>query len=84
MGFNFGFGKKKKLENTIRTYVAERAKEKRAFEKQLDRLETQLMNKTLDLLTYQRMMDALEINYIRQREEALAYMQNTFLKSLPI
>ncbi len=84
MGFNFGFGKKKKLKKSIRTYVADRAKEKRAFEQQLERLEAQLQNKTLDPDTYERMREILEINFIQQREEARVYIQNTFLNTLTI
>jgi hypothetical protein len=71
MGFNFSFGKKKKIGKSIRTYVADRVKEKRSFEKQLERLEAQLQNETVDQDTYERFRDVLEINFVKQREEAL-------------
>ena len=71
MGFNFIFGKKKKIGKSIRAYVGDRVKEKRAFEQQLERLEGQLRNKTLDKETYKRLRDVLEINFVQRREEAL-------------
>lgn len=82
MGFHVVFGKKKKIGKSIRTYVKSRVNEKRAFEEQLERLEAQLENKTLDQFTYERMREILEINFIQQREEARTYMQNTFLNTL--
>jgi hypothetical protein len=83
LGFSFVFGKKKKLRKSIRTYVADRAKEKRSFEQQLERLEAQLLNKTLDQDSYERMRDILEVSFVQEQEESRAYMQNTFLKTAP-
>jgi hypothetical protein len=83
MGFHFVFGKKKKIEKSIRTYVKKRVNKRRAFEEQLERLEAQLQNKTLDQDNYERMKDILEINFVQQREEARTYMQNTFLRTNP-
>ncbi len=71
MGFNFIFGKKKKIGKSINAYVGDRVKEKRAFEQQLERLEVQLRNKTVDKETYKRLRDVLEINFVQRREEAL-------------
>ena len=82
MGFHFVFGKKKKIGKSIRTYVRDRVNEKRAFNEQLERLEVQLQNKTLDQDLYERMREILEINFVQQREEARMYMQNTFLNAL--
>ena len=82
MKFKFSFGKKK-MGKSIRAYVTSRVKEKRAFEKQLERLEVQLQNKTLDQFTYERMRDILEASFVQQQEESRVQMQNTFLKSSP-
>ena len=82
MKFKFSFGKKK-IGKTIRAYVTGRVKEKRAFEEQLERLEVQLQNKTLDQFTYERMRDILEASFVQQQEESRVQMQNTFLKSSP-
>jgi acetyl-CoA carboxylase alpha subunit len=78
MGFHSVFGKKKKIGKSIRTFVKKRVNEKRGFEEQLERLEAQLENKTLDQFTYERMRDILKINFVQQREEARTYIQNTF------
>ncbi len=69
--FSFVFGKKKKIGKSIRTYVGDRVKEKRAFEQQVKGLEIQLRNKTVDQDTYNRLRDILEINFVQRREEAL-------------
>ncbi|UCH32461.1 MAG: hypothetical protein JSV05_03535 [Candidatus Bathyarchaeota archaeon] len=71
MGFNLSLGKKKKIGKSIRDYVADRVKEKRSFEKQLERLEAELQNETVDQDTYERFRDVLEINFVKQREEKL-------------
>jgi hypothetical protein len=71
MASNFVFGKKKKIGKSIRAYVGDRVKEKRAFEQQLERLEVQLRNNTVDQDTYRRLRDVLEINFVQRREEAL-------------
>jgi len=82
MKFQFSFGKKK-MGKSIRAYVTGRMKEKRAFEEQLERLEVQLENKTLDQFTFERMRDILEASFVQQQEESRVQMQNTFLKTSP-
>ena len=83
MGFKPNFWKKKKMGNSVCAYVRGRVKQKRAFEQQLERLEAQLLNKTLDQDSYERMRDILEVSFVQQQEESRAYMQNTFLKTSP-
>ena len=83
MGFKLNFWKKKKVEKSIRAYMASRVKEKRSFQEQLKRLEFQFQNKRLDRFTYERMRDVLEINFIQQQEESRTHLQNTFEKVSP-
>ena len=61
----------------IRKYVKERVKENQILNDQLERLDAQLEDKTIDKYTYERLRDVLEINSIKQREEAL---EKAFLK----
>jgi len=55
----------------IRKYVSERAKEKKVFDNQLKRIDCQLQNNSIDECMYERLRDVLEINFFKQREEAL-------------
>ena len=48
-----------------------RAKEKRILDNQLKRLDVQLQKEEIDQHTYERLKDVLEINFIKQREDAL-------------
>lgn len=70
MGVNFGFGKKRKMRKLMVAYLENRMKEKKSFEEQLQRLGVQLRKDAIDQITFERMRAALEINFIRQREEA--------------
>jgi uncharacterized membrane protein YheB (UPF0754 family) len=83
MGFKLAFGKKKKMERSIRAYVTRRLKEKRSFQEQLKRLEFQLQNNMLDKFSYERMREVLEINFVQQQEESRAHMQNAVLNASP-
>lgn len=78
MGFGFSVWKSNNSVKLIRKYVKERVKENQIIHGQLERLGTQLENKTIDKDTYKRLRAVLEINSITQREEAL---EKTFLKS---
>ena len=71
MGFGFSFGKKTNTVKLIRTYVKERVKEKQQLNEQVERLNAQLQNQTIDQYTYDRLKGALEINCFKQQEEAL-------------
>jgi len=83
MGLHLGFGRKKKIGKLIGNYIKARVKEKRAFEKELEELDVWLHGKIIDQDAYQRMKDVLEVGFTRQREEALASIQNTFLNTFP-
>jgi hypothetical protein len=78
MGFGFTLKRTNNSVKFIRTYVYQRAKEKQTFTAQLKRIESQLQNDTIDKYTYERLRDVLEINFFKQREEAL---EKTFLKN---
>ena len=55
----------------IRKYIGERAKEKKVFDDQLQRIDSQLQENSIDEYMYERLRDVLEINFFKQREEAL-------------
>jgi regulator of replication initiation timing len=77
MAFGFSLGKSSNSVKLIRKYVKERVKENQTLNDQLERLDAQLENKSIDKYTYERLRDVLEINSIKQREEAL---EKAFLK----
>ena len=78
MAFGFAMGKSSNTVKLIRKYVKERVKENQILNDQFERLGAQLEDKTIDKYTYERLRDVLEINSIKQREEAL---EKAFLKS---
>ena len=78
MAFGFGLGKSSNAVKLIRKYVKERAKENQILNDQFERLDAQLENKSIDKYTYERLRDVLEINSIKQREEAL---EKAFIKN---
>ena len=55
----------------INRYVKGRIKEKRVLKDQMKKLTEQFHSKAIDEYTYERLKDVLEINYIKQRDEAL-------------
>ena len=82
MAFHFGFKKRKKISEFIGEYIEAKMKERRAFEKELEKLDVWLRDNIIDHETYQRMKDVLEVAFVRQREKALASLQDTFLNTL--
>lgn len=78
MGFWFTLKGTNNSVKFIRKYVNQRTKEKQALNDQLKRIDSQLQNDTIDKYTYERLRDVLEINYFKQREEAL---EKAFLKN---
>ena len=78
MGFLFPPKSTNNSVKFIRKYVYQRAKEKQALNDQLKRIDSQLQNDTIDKYTYERLRDVLEINFFKQREEAL---EKAFLKN---
>ena len=71
MGLRFAMEPKTNTLKLIRNYVKERVKEKQAIAKQFERLDNQLQNDTIDQYTYERLRKVLEINFTKQRDEAL-------------
>ncbi|MCZ2808676.1 MAG: hypothetical protein O2V44_04915 [Candidatus Bathyarchaeota archaeon] len=53
-------------------------KEKRAYERQLKKLEAQLEKNTINKQIHERLREVLEIKFIPQREEARACIKNNF------
>ena len=78
MGFGFTLKTTNNSVKFIRKYVNQRAKEKQALNDQLKRIDSQLQNDAIDKYTYERLRDVLEINFFKQREEAL---EKAFLKN---
>jgi glucose-6-phosphate isomerase len=72
LGFGFSFGKSNNTIKTIQKFVKERIKEKQSLNDQLERIDAQFQNETIDKYTYERLRNVLEINQMKQREEALA------------
>ena len=71
MNLSLSLGKSTDKVKVIRNYVKVRAKEKQILDNQLERLDVQLRKHEIDKHTYERLKDVLEINFIKQREEAL-------------
>ena len=63
-------GKKRKQKKLIREYIRDQVKQKRSFDEQLKKLEAQFRSKLIDESTYERLRDILEIQFMKQREEA--------------
>ncbi len=78
MAFGFSVGRSSNAVKLIRKYVKERVKENQILNDQLERLDAQLENKTIDKYTYERLRDVLEINSVKHRDEAL---EKAFLTS---
>jgi len=78
MGFRFAFGKTNKMGKYMDGYISDRMKEKRAYERQLKKLEAQLEENTIDKQIHERLREALEIKFIQQREEARTCIKNKF------
>jgi hypothetical protein len=71
MGFSFATTKTSNTAKLINKYLKERVKEKQLFNNQIERLDKQLQDETIDEYTYERLKDVLEINFIKQRDEIL-------------
>ena len=71
MGFSFTTPKTTNTAKLINRYIKERIKEKQLFNNQIERLDKQLQNETIDEYTYERLRDVLEINFFKQRNETL-------------
>jgi len=76
MGFTLSFGKKRKFRKLIGDYVNSRAKEKRVFQKQIERLDAQLRNKIVEQETYERLKILLEAKHLQQQQEEWAKIED--------
>ena len=66
---------KKKLAKLAREYMEDRLKQRDAFAKQLEILDAQLRNKTIDKKSYARLRKVLEINFAKRSEEARVQLE---------
>ena len=71
MAFGFTLSKPNNTVKFIRKYVKERVKEKQILHEQLERLNVQLLNDAIDQYTFERLKGVIEINFMRQRDEAV-------------
>ncbi len=76
MGFTLSFGKKRKFRKLISDYVNSRAKEKRVFQKQIERLDAQLRNKIVEQETYERLKILLEAKHLQLQQEEWAKIED--------
>jgi len=65
----------RKLKRLMRTYVRNRLEQEKTFTKQLEKLQTQLHDKSIDQNTYARLKEILEISIAKRREEARAQLE---------
>jgi len=82
MGFNWAFGKKRKMRKLMGNYLSFRVEEKRAFDEQLKRLDTQLHDKKIEPDIYKRLTEVLEIKYLQQQQEEWANLKDKFFNPL--
>lgn len=68
---------KKKLAKLARAYMKDRLKQREIFAKQLEILDAQLRNKTIDKNTHARLKKVLEINSAKRSEEARLQLETT-------
>lgn len=61
---------RKKLAKLAHAYMKDRMRQRDIFTKQLEILDTQLRNKTIDKSTYARLRNTLVINFEKRSEEA--------------
>ena len=82
MGFNWAFGKKRKMRKLMGNYLSFRVEEKRAFDEQLKRLDAQLHDKKIEPDIYKRLTEVLEIKYLQQQQEEWANLKDKFFNPL--
>ena len=71
MGLGLSRKRKTKSAKVIHKFVKQRVKEKKILNDQVERLDSQLQNDSIDQHTYERLRDLLEINFVKQRDTAL-------------
>ncbi len=69
MGFSLPFGKKRKMRKLIRNYIEDRAREKRAFNEQMKRIDAKLEDEQIDQQIHERLRGILETQYYQKQEE---------------
>ena len=70
--------KESKLAKNIKKYIKQRARDKKILSEQIEKLENQLEDNTIDELTHERLRDLLEVNFMKQREETLGFILNNY------
>lgn len=67
----FGFRKRDNSVKIIRNYIKQRAKEKNILNGQIEILETQFREGSIDKDIYERSRDIIEIQFLIQRDERI-------------
>ena len=68
MGFSLALRKKGKMRKLVGNYVHDRIKEKTAFNRQIELLQTQLRDKQIDQQTYERLIAIIETQYYQRQQ----------------
>ena len=82
MGSSLPFGKERKIQKLIRNYIKDRAREKRAFNEQIKRLDAQFDDEQINWQTYERFRMILENQYYQRQEEEWAKTRNNFQNTI--
>jgi hypothetical protein len=78
MVFSFMFKKKCVMDKSVSSYVFSRVQKKRTFNEQKKLLDTRLQHKEIELDTYERSKDILEIEYYKKQLEEWEKVQTKF------
>jgi hypothetical protein len=75
MIFNLCFRKKSNKGKIIQEYVNQRVRQKRLYQKQLDRLDSQLQLENIDKNERERLRTILEAKYFEQQQDDWEQLQ---------
>ena len=75
--FNLSFGKKPKKGKLIGKYVNQRVENKKTYQQQLDRLDSQLEQENIDKIERDRFRTILEAKYYEQQQEDWDKFENS-------
>jgi hypothetical protein len=78
MIFNLSLRKKSKKGKLIQKYVNQRVRQKRLYQEQLDRLDSQLKHENIDLNERDRLRTILEAKYYEQQQDDWDQLQKIF------
>lgn len=80
MGLRFALGKQQNTNKLLNNYIIRRLQHKKAYDKQLYRLDEQNKQERIDELEFERLRTILEMNYYQQQVEVLRELQTHIQK----